>query len=382
MHRSARVGIGIAVGALLLHCGGRTGLDEPAAVGGVPDAGSPADAPSDVAFVEASACTPAPPGGVAIGSFPETVISMGLAVAGADVYAGTAAIGAASPLYTGAIARVPAGGGATQALSAPSFNFGSLASDGARLYYPQSSGAPTGPNGAIYTMVGLASIGLATGAVHPIATMAAPWSTSSNLNATMIAATPASPGVYWIGGSSGSVGASTLSAWAPQSDTVTTVATGQDLSGLAVDASGVYWADVGGSQGITVYTAPLGGGPPSALAKVPGGTHGVLLGVSSTDVVFVSDYATGAIETVSKSGGPVKPLVKASSAWVNDFAWVDDLYLYWTEDRAPSTLNRIPVAGGAANVVPTQGQLQSLAFDACNLYIGTLGPAQVFVRPK
>jgi hypothetical protein len=144
----------------------------------------------------------------------------------------------------------------------------------------------------------------------------------------------------------------------------------------------VYWADVGGGQGITVYSLPLAGGTPTTLVNVPGGTHGVLLGVSSADVVFVSDYMTGAIETVSKTGGTARPLVRAKASWVNAFAWVDDPYLYWTESVTPSTLSRIPVAGGPVEVVPTQGQLQSLAFDACNVYVGTLGPTQVVVQPK
>jgi hypothetical protein len=198
----------------------------------------------------------------------------------------------------------------------------------------------------------------------------------------MIAATPAWPGVFWIGGMSGTDGASTLSAWDAQHDAVTTIASGQSLNGLAVDADGVYWADVGGGQGITVYTSPLGGGPPLVLANVPGGTHGQLLGVSTTDVVFVSDYTTGAIEAVAKTGGAVRQLVTATSAWVNAFAWVDYLSLYWTESSAPTTLNRIPVAGGAVDVVPSQGQIQSLAFDPCNIYIGTIGPTQLFVQPK
>jgi len=342
-----------------------------------PEVGAP-DAPS----VEASLCEPAPGSGTDIASFSTEVISIALTVMEGTVYAGTTAIGQNGPLYVGAIAGVPSGGGTPQSLVAPGFNFGSVASDGERLYYPQSSGKPTGPNGAIYTVLGLASIDLATGAVHPITPPAPPRSTSSNLNSYMIAATSASPGVYWVGAPTGAIGAGTLSAWDPKSDAVTTIATGEDLSGLAVDASGVYWADVGGGQGITVYRCPLGGGEPFALAKVPGGTHGQLLGVSSSDVVFVTDYATGAIETVSKTGGPVRPLVTAMSAWVNAFAWVDDADLYWTEDRDPTTLNRIPVAGGSVQVVPTKGEIQSVAFDACNIYIGSIGPSQVLVQPR
>lgn len=370
--------------SLLLHCGSRSELESlqkrdasPGEEAALPEAG-----PADVALPDASSCTPAPAGGIAVGSFSLDVISIGIAVAGSNVYAGTAAISHTSPLYVGAVTRVPASGGATQPLMAPSFNFGSVASDGARIYYPQSSGMPQGSNGAVYEVLGLASLDTSTGAVHAIATQSPPRSTSSNINSYMIAATTAAPGVFWLGAPVGAAGATSLSAWDPATDAVTTLATGQDLRGIAVDATSVYWADAGGGQGITVYSVPLGGGPPFALAKVPGGTHGELLGISRGDVVFVSDYATGSIETVRKSGGPVRHLVNAASSWVNSYGWVDDATLYWTVDTAPRTLNRIPVAGGAADVVPTQGEIQSLAFDACNLYVGTIAPTQVFIRPK
>jgi hypothetical protein len=337
---------------------------------------------SDATSVEASACTPAPAGGTTIVTLPDTVISIALAVAGGTVYAGTAAISNAGPLYVGAVSSVPASGGSQVAVTAPSFNFGALGTDGVRLYYPQTSGSPQGPDGAIYQVLGLASIDLATEAVHPIATTSPPWSTSSNLNSYMIAATPASPGVFWIGGGPGAQAASTLSTWDPASDVVTTVATGQALSGLAVDATGVYWADTGGAQGITVYESPLEGGPQKTLVNVPGGTHGVLLGASTTDIVFVSDYLTATILAVGKAGGAARPLVTATSPWVNAFAWVDNIYLYWIEPSGPSVLKRIPVAGGSVDVVPTQGQVQALAFDACNVYVGSQGLSQVVALPK
>ncbi len=330
----------------------------------------------------AAACVPAPPGGRTIGSFPEETIAMSVAVVADTVYAATTSISSSSPLYIGAIASVPAAGGSTVPLSAPQYNFGTLVTDGARLYYAPSSGMPTGPNGAVYRILGVAALDLATGTAHSITTSTPPWSTSSQIDATMIAATTAWPGVFWIGGTAGSEAASTLSAWDARSDTVTTLATGQALSGVAVDDTRVYWADVGTGAGITVYSAPLGGGAATTLANVPGGTHGVLLGVSDTDVVFVTDYATGIIDAVSKTGGTPRLLVTAAAAWVNDFAWVDDTDLYWTEDRTPTTLSRVPVAGGTPAVVPTQGEIQSLAFDACNVYVGTYGPAQVLVIPR
>ncbi|MGH7294082.1 MAG: hypothetical protein ACRELB_04070, partial [Polyangiaceae bacterium] len=313
---------------------------------------------------------------------PDQAIAISIAVAGSTAYAGTTSVGASSPLYTGAVASVPSNGGATHALSAPDFNFGTLASDGARLYYPRTSGRPEGPNGAIYETVGLASLDLATGAIHPIATTTPPRSTSSNLGSTMIAATLAWPGVFWIGAPSGAATATTVSAWDARADTVTTIATGEALSGLAADATGVYWADTGGGQGITVYGTGLEGASPSVVATVPGGKYGQLLGVSSAYIVFVSDYATGSIEIASKAGGPVTHLVTAAAAWVNDFAWVDDTYLYWVESAAQTMLKRIPVAGGPVEVVPTQGDVQSLAFDACNVTVGSTAPTRVFVLPK
>ncbi|HEY1692801.1 MAG TPA: hypothetical protein VGG39_11605 [Polyangiaceae bacterium] len=383
--RAAGACIAVAAAPALVHCGARTGFED-GSLGGGPataEAGATSDGASafDAPLADAG-CTPAPPGGLAVASFPTTVVSIALTVVGDTLYAGTAAIGAASPLYTGALAGVPVTGGATQPLTAPGYSFGNVASDGARLYYPQTRGTPEGSGGSIYTVVGLAAIDLSTGGVHPIATPAPPWSTSSNLNSDMIAATTAFPGVFWIGGQAGSSSASTLSDWDARTDAATVLAQGQSLSGIAVDATGVYWADVGGSQGITVYALPLGGGTPSALAKVPGGTYGVLLGVTASDVVFVSDSATGTIEAVSKTGGGPRLLTTTTSSWANAFAWVDDPYLYWTESAAPTTLTRIPVAGGPSDVLPTQGEIQTLAFDACNVYVGSLGPSQVRARPK
>lgn len=399
---SAAVTWWLATSALLVACGSRTGIDPtPARAHSSVDASAPVDAfvPVDAAapldasrppfdarqvdapLGDAGACIPAPPGGIVISGFPDSaVLSVGLAVAASTVYAGVSSLVGTSALQTGVIERVASIGGPMQPLPAPAYNFGNLASDGARVYYPESQGTPQGPNSAIYTLLGVAAIDLVTGAVHPIASTTPPWSTSSLDTTYMLAATPGTPGVFWIGGSTGSGRANTLSAWNPATDAVTVIATGQALSGLAVDDTGVYWADVGG--GITVYRSAPGGGAPITLANVPGGTHGALLGVSSNDVVFVPDYMTGVIDVVSKSGGAARALAKASASWVNAAAWVDETYLYWTENATQTILSRVAVAGGATEVVPTQGVIQTMAFDACNVYIATTNPVEVLVRPK
>jgi hypothetical protein len=382
MDRSLWAHVGIvtaSLGALSIHCGSRTGILE-STDEDVADAVAPFDA--SVPDAPVASCVPAPPGGTTVGGFPGEIVYAAVAVAGPTLYVATTALGTTSSLQVGNILRGPAVGGSTEAIVAPEYVFGNLASDGARLYYVQATGRDEGGGSSIYTIVDLASLDVATGDVHPIDTDAPPRSTSSLSNSYMIATAAPRPGVFWIGSPTGAASATSLLAWDPATDAVTTLATGQALSGVAADATGVYWADTGGGQGITVYRQPLAGGETSTLATVPGGTYGELLGVSNDDVVFVSDYATGSIETVSKTGGAVTHLVTATAAWVNDYAVVDDPYLYWVEDDTQNTLTRVLVAGGTPEIVPTQGDVQAVAFDACNLYIALTNPAEVSIRRK
>ncbi len=374
----ARVGIAtVALSALSIHCGSRTGILDSTVAGGA-DAASPFDA--SVPDAPVASCVLAPPGGTTLSGFSGEILYMALAVVGPTVYVATTAEGTTSSVEVGSIFRGPTAGGTIEAIVAPEYIFGNLASDGARLYYPQATGRDEGGGSSIYSILGLASLDVATGAVHTIAAAAPPRSSSSLSNSYMIATAAPRPGVFWIGSPAGAASATSLVAWDPATDSTTTLAGGQSLSGVAADATGVYWADTGGGQGITVYRMPLGGGETSTLATVPGGTYGELLGVSNDDVVFVSDYATGSIETVSKTGGAVTHLVSATSAWVNDYAIVDDAYLYWIENVTQNTLRRIRVTGGNSEIVPTQGDPQALAFDACNLYIAWTNQPEVSIR--
>jgi hypothetical protein len=381
--RATAVIVTAALTAFSVHCGSRTGILG-TTFDSAFDGGADAISSFDTGAPDASApsCVPAPPGGTTLGGLPGEVFYTAVAVAGPTVYVATTAEGLKSSVEVGSIFRGPAAGGPTEAIVAPEYIFGNLASDGARLYYLQMTGRDEGGGSSIYDVLGLASVDLATGTVQSIAALGPPRSTSSLTNSYMIATTSSRPGVFWIGSPTGEQAASTLYAWDPASDAITTLATGESLSGVAADATGVYWADTGGGEGINVYRRALAGGETSTLATVAGGKFGQLLGVSSDDVVFVSDYLTGSIETVSKKGGRVTHLVSATSAWVNDYAAVDDTYLYWVEDDAQSTLKRVLVTGGAPEIVPTKGDIQAVAFDACNAYIASTNLPEVSVRRK
>jgi hypothetical protein len=369
----------VALSALSIHCGSRTGILD-SKVDDVADAVAPFD--TSVPDAPVASCVPAPLSGTTLGGFSGEIFYMAVAVVGPTVYVATTADSPTSSVEVGSIFREATAGGTTEPIAAPEYIFGNLASDGSRLYYLQAMGQDQGGGSSIYSILGLASLDVATGAVHPIGTEAPPRSASSLTNSYMIATAAPRPGVFWIGSPAGATSASSLLAWDPATEAVTTLATGESLSGVAADATGVYWADIGGGQGITIYRMPLAGGERSTLATVPGGTYGQLLGVSNDDVVFVSDYATGAIETVPKAGGPVAHLVNAASAWVNDYAVVVEPYLYWVENVTQDTLRRILVTGGTPEIVPTQGDPQALAFDACNLYIAWTNPPEVAIRRR
>jgi hypothetical protein len=182
--------------------------------------------------------------------------------------------------------------------------------------------------------------------------------------------------------------ATTLYFWDPQSNVNSPFATGKDLQGVAVDGTGVYWADTGGQQD-TIYKAPLAGGPSSVLATVPWSVaRGAVVGLSSTSVVFASDgvaagstgFPEASIEAVAKAGGPVRHVLTADFV----LGWVDEDQLYWVEQSNEGRLQRIPIAGGNTEVIwdePPPGRVEQVAFDACNVYIGVTNVSMTLPTP-
>jgi hypothetical protein len=400
-------------------CGARTELDV-ALASGIPSASSDAsdtDAPTDAAMPDVApppvACTPAPPTGSLVATLPGANTFLSIGVFGSTLVTGTT-VDLPAGQWVGTLSQFALGGGTLPPLVAPDYMGGNFTSDGARLYYAKVTDYPAGVNTWQLSAGTLASVDLATGAAADVPTLddvwygyywdldPAPPYYSNDFGYVALAATPARPGVFWIGSlAMGTSESMSLSAWDPQSPASTQLATGEYLAGLAVDPTGIYWAVTGNaSPTMTVYGASLGGGALSILATVPQTVPwAAVLGVSSDDVVFARDLTAGSvsveavssIEAVSKSGGPVRHVLTTQF----DRIWVDDGYVYWQPDAHPGTLNRVAIAGGAPEAFwvqePLPGEVVSVAFDACNVYIGLLSPeagdstslpAQVFARSK
>jgi hypothetical protein len=280
--------------------------------------------------------------------------------------------------FAGAITEAPMGGGTAHSIMAPAFNVGPLTSDGTRLYYPQTVCTGLGNNSFETRVTGLASVDLATQANRSIPANEQPSSVipgdvfGNDSFTTELAASCARPGLFWLGGVPPigvNYGGTALFAWDPQSNTNATVAKGEDLVGLALDDTNVYWADSQADQ-LTLYAAPIAGGPPTAIATTAA-THGksALLGASSTRLVFMSDFASGSIQAVGKQGGAVEQVL--ASPFV--VAAVDEEYLYWVDQASQGTLQRMPLGGGPAQVVwsgDSSYSVRTVAFDACNVYVG------------
>jgi hypothetical protein len=140
---------------------------------------------------------------------------------------------------------------------------------------------------------------------------------------------------------------------------------------IAVGGAFAYWAD-----GSAVRRAPVdGSATPTVLATVGNREEIFGLAVDSTSVYFAvgSLDSPGAIKTVPITGGT--PTVIATSTWPLQVA-VDGAYVYWTNaaqvTRGPScdtSLMRVALGGGVPEVLAS-GQMGAtyLALDANFVY--------------
>jgi hypothetical protein len=323
-----------------------------------------------------AACSPRPATGLLLAS---TLGLSALGVAGSTLYMG---VYAGTTPASGTIYGVPLGGGAKRPLVAPEYLLGGFAFDASRIYYPRMM-VTTTDAGMGLVASGLVSEDRMTQVARNLPNPQAPVD---------FAATAARPGVFWLGGPVEPAGpATTLYFWDPQSNVNAPLAAGEDLQGVAVDGTGVYWADTGGQQN-TIYKAPLAGGPSSVLATVPWSVvRGGVVGLSSTSVVFASDgvaagptgFPEASIEAVAKAGGPVRHVLTADFAGFGGFR-VDDDQLYWVEQSKQGRLQRIPLAGGNPELIwdePPPGRVEQVAFDACNVYVGVTNVSMTLPTP-
>jgi hypothetical protein len=145
-----------------------------------------------------------------------------------------------------------------------------------------------------------------------------------------------------------------------------------DPVALAVDASSVYWLNRD-----AVMKAPLGGGSAVKLADV---TDEVVDG----DVVLDADHvyvATGArILRIPKAGGAAEELATAFSALA---LAVDETYVHYCDQGGD--VARVPKAGGSPEIIAQDQHGLGIAASADHLYwlaIGRSGDGQILGMPK
>jgi hypothetical protein len=150
---------------------------------------------------------------------------------------------------------------------------------------------------------------------------------------------------------------------------VVALATGDRLSGIAVDGTSVYWvAGTSDASSGAIMKVPVSGGTPTTLASRPGSpAH---LAVDASYVYWGEEPAAGAIMKVSLTGGA--PTTVASASFPPWQIALGEADVYWIGQG----VMKAPKIGGAAveltsqlPMLPTAG----LAVDATNVYF-TSGP--------
>ncbi len=169
--------------------------------------------------------------------------------------------------------------------------------------------------------------------------------------------------LYWASNSSGKLGRSNLDGSNVQAAWMSP-GTGHGC-GIAVDAGSVYWATASG-----VYSAPLGGGPPSTISEATTGNCGVA--VNAAHIYWAT--GDGWIERDTLGGGPPTPIVEAPLSPCG--VAVDANYLYWA-NSASDTIGRSNLDGSGVDQRFAEG-----ARHPCGVAVDALGSASPGREPS
>jgi hypothetical protein len=150
----------------------------------------------------------------------------------------------------------------------------------------------------------------------------------------------------------------------------TALASGHYLSiAIAADTTSVYWAESVGP----VMKVPIGGGPPTVLAKSEQDGIATAITLDSANVYWTTHWGTGpdgivngAVLKVPLDGGI--PTTLASGPYRPDTLAVNAGNVYWTTwgTDTPAVM-KVAIDGGAPTVVASAGS-GCFAVDATNLY--------------
>lgn len=162
-----------------------------------------------------------------------------------------------------------------------------------------------------------------------------------------------------------------------------------EMGGIAVDASGIFWANSGDNfkklRDGYLMGVPLAGGPTAKpilfvdmLKENGGGPRDLAV---DADNLYWTDWGTAtsgprAIKKVAKAGGDITLLAREDSE-PTDIA-IDDSFVYWTTLGQAGTVNgtvmKVGKAGGNAKALATgQDRASSVAVDEAAVYWTTYG---------
>jgi streptogramin lyase len=141
-------------------------------------------------------------------------------------------------------------------------------------------------------------------------------------------------------------------------------------SGIAVDATSVYWTTYSPSPNGTVCKVPIGGGTIRTLAKGQAFPYGIA--VDATGVYWTNDDNPGNISTVPVDGGSVVTLASGPGLKQPFSIAVGSGSVYWTNQTA-DTVDQIGIDGGTVKKLAAVGGVSGITLDPTSVYFTGIG---------
>lgn len=355
--------------ALAMGCGSRTELS----AGGAPasDAGA---GPAPVVQCGPAPATPSPLVVLDPASLP-----FALTVSGSYVYFGEELQAATHLTPVGLVSRVSTRGGARESVATSGYISGPLAADGSLLYFARGVASPNGPGSVAFSYPDVLAVSVAGGNGQDLPD-------PPGDNEVLDIATNGAPGVFFLSDAVSVVGPMAIAWWDPAAAATTTILSRTTIVNFFVDADHVYFLWIDGQDEV-ISSAPLTTGSATELARFSGaagpGPFVALLGLDANHILFMPDARGGTIARMDKSGANVTTIVTGPPLGPNAF-YVDDAWVYWTEQDRQERLARAPIVGGPEEVISDVATeyVQGIATDACNIYWLVVNPPALYWRAK